>query len=343
MTIKEIAKQANVSIGTVDRVLHNRGRVSNKTRETIKKIIKQSDYKPNIFAHHLKTAKNFTFAVLMPEASQESNFWEATTKGIDKAQNELRLYKIKIKYFYYDRFSEESFKTVSERMLKSEINGILLAPVIYDLCREFIKKIPENIPFVFFNANIPDSKAISFIGQDPYQSGVVAAKLMSIMLKEKGEIAVIQGGSKSEYHHIERVRGFETFFKDNKDYSIMVYNLVGHPDKKWFYEVMDKIYFENKNLTGIFATSALTHYAAEYIKTKYTGKKIYLIGYDLVAENTALLNEGIIDFLINQKIEEQGFRGIYALYKNLILHEKTEKEFLMPIDIITRENLNYYK
>jgi LacI family transcriptional regulator len=46
--IKDIAERANVSVGTVDRVLHNRGEVAQETRDLINKIIEELEYKPNI-------------------------------------------------------------------------------------------------------------------------------------------------------------------------------------------------------------------------------------------------------------------------------------------------------
>ena len=55
--ILDIAKKAGVSIGTVDRVLHQRGEVSEETREKILKIIREFDYRPNILASTLASKK----------------------------------------------------------------------------------------------------------------------------------------------------------------------------------------------------------------------------------------------------------------------------------------------
>ena len=71
MTIKEIAREANVSIGTVDRVVHGRGRVAQKTTELVKKIIQESGYKPNIFGSRLSLSKDYIFAVIMPRLHQD--------------------------------------------------------------------------------------------------------------------------------------------------------------------------------------------------------------------------------------------------------------------------------
>lgn len=55
--VKEIARLANVSIGTVDRVLNNRVGVSEKTKAKILKIIEELNYQPNIFARRLASKK----------------------------------------------------------------------------------------------------------------------------------------------------------------------------------------------------------------------------------------------------------------------------------------------
>jgi LacI family transcriptional regulator len=44
-------------------------------------------------------------------------------------------------------------------------------------------------------------------------------------------------------------------------------------------------------------------------------KNIKVVGYELLKQNLESVNEGCIDFLINQKPEEQGYLGIHHLYK----------------------------
>ena len=66
-SIKEIAEKARVSIGTVDRVLHNRKGVSKETKAKIQRIVTATGYTPNIYARNLSLAKTYRFGVLMHE------------------------------------------------------------------------------------------------------------------------------------------------------------------------------------------------------------------------------------------------------------------------------------
>ena len=63
--IKDIARIAGVSIGTVDRVIHNRGKVAEGTRNKVQKIIEETNYSPNVMAQVLKSKKRFHLVSLL--------------------------------------------------------------------------------------------------------------------------------------------------------------------------------------------------------------------------------------------------------------------------------------
>ena len=65
-TIKDIARMAGVSAGTVDRVLHNRGDVSAASREKVQKVLDEIDYHPNMFAIGLAAKKRYRVLCIIP-------------------------------------------------------------------------------------------------------------------------------------------------------------------------------------------------------------------------------------------------------------------------------------
>src|SRR5687768_15912061 len=107
--VKEIARRANVSIATVDRVLHNRTGVSLKTKTKIDKIISELNYQPNIFARTLASRKIFEFAVLLPQISDETTYWQAPLAGILQAEKEVKPFGINITKYLFDQGDETSF------------------------------------------------------------------------------------------------------------------------------------------------------------------------------------------------------------------------------------------
>lgn len=80
VTLSDIAKMANVSKSTVSRYLNN-GSVSAKTREKLEKIIKETNYQPNILAQSLKAQKSSIVGVIIPRYDSPS--MSQVLKGID--------------------------------------------------------------------------------------------------------------------------------------------------------------------------------------------------------------------------------------------------------------------
>ena len=64
VTINDVAEAAGVGKGTVDRVLHNRGRVSEETRKRVLKCIEELGYKPNTAARMLAKRRIYKIAVI---------------------------------------------------------------------------------------------------------------------------------------------------------------------------------------------------------------------------------------------------------------------------------------
>src|SRR5690625_7942599 len=87
--IKEIAEKANVSIATVDRVIHKRGGVAKKTEELILKIIEEFDYQPNILASRLRSDTTYHLAVLIPRVTPNTEYWAGPPKRTEEARMDI--------------------------------------------------------------------------------------------------------------------------------------------------------------------------------------------------------------------------------------------------------------
>ncbi|RPI41646.1 MAG: sugar ABC transporter substrate-binding protein, partial [Bacteroidetes bacterium] len=99
--------------------------------------------------------------------------------------------------------------------------------------------------------------------------------------------------------------------------------------------------FRKYDLSGIFVTNSRVYRVAQYLAEKGT-MNVRLVGYDLLPESVELLRRDYIDFLISQRPEEQAFRGLISLFNLVAFNRGIPDRQLLPIDIITRENLVYY-
>ena len=138
-TIKDIAKEANVSTGTVDRVLHDRGGVSPRTREKIKKILKKKNFKINQIASSLAMKKHLNLATLIPLYDDQNVFWRSPTYGIQKASQEVSAYGIENNVFFFDQLDPKSYLNAFQRLIKTDPDAVVMVPLFVKESHEIIK------------------------------------------------------------------------------------------------------------------------------------------------------------------------------------------------------------
>ncbi|HOJ26657.1 MAG TPA: substrate-binding domain-containing protein [Candidatus Saccharicenans sp.] len=338
-----MARKAQVSIGTVDRVLHKRGRVKPETEKKVLQVIEEEGYRTNIFAKNLKLKKIFNFAVLIPRPEQDSHYWTLPIRGIERARNELASHRIQVKFFFFDRFQEKSVLLAGKKILKENFDGLLAAPVLPRSFGQVLNNLPSDLPFVFFDSYVPGIKPLSFIGQDAFQSGLLSSCLMRQTIHQAaGKIAVVKV-LPEDYHIAERINGFLHGVCDFRGFESVVVEINGQATPLEIRHNLETFYQRNRDLAGIFVTNAMTHKVAEWWKAKRSKQRLILLGYDPIPANIKLLKDRTINFLISQQSERQGYEGIYALFRHVVLGEKIRENIMTQIDIIMAENIDYYQ
>lgn len=341
--VKEIARRAKVSIATVDRVIHNRKGVSEETKDKINAIIKDMGFQPNILASRLASKKMNRFLVIIPQ-SLENEYWEDSENGIDRAYSEIRQYGITVDKLFYDLDRRESFSEIIRQVNVDTYDGVLLAPIFFDEGVRFAASCKQQgIPLVFINSDIPGEESLSYIGPHLFKSGYQAGKLINYGLK-KGRVLIVNISTEMDtYHHLLRKeQGFLAYFQDHADGNIELLKLDIRDTSDEFIEQELHAYLQrHPTIDAVFVTNSKVRAVARYFE-KFRIEKV-LVGYDFIRENVHYLQEGLIDFLIGQKPEEQGYTGVMHLFQHVVMGAVIEKQNFMPIDIITKENYEFYR
>ena len=115
-TIKNIAELAGVSKGTVDRVIHKRGKVSKDAFEKVNTVLNEIDYRPNLLARSLKNTRNYHICVVLPDFNKDS-FWLPCNEGILKAIDEFASFGVFIEPFFFNPNDVNSFLETNKKVL----------------------------------------------------------------------------------------------------------------------------------------------------------------------------------------------------------------------------------
>lgn len=345
--IVDIAKLAGVSVGTVDRVLHNRGRVSEEKRAKIEKVLKEINYEPNMVARFLASKKDYTFAVLIPSFAQ-GEYWELVTNGIDKATAELKNFNVAVEYFFFDQQDESSFNKTVQALQQREFAGVVIATIFGDSVIELSRKLEENeIPYIYIDSDIPNQHNLAYFGADSHMSGTIAAKLMMREIGQSGDVIIGKIKYKGTSNSVQmetREQGFKDYLNKNGFTGHIYYLEIDSEQSKDVLRELKDIISNVQNGAGAIVFNSRIYELADLFKTLNSEHKNFkLIGYDSIEKNVEALKNDQVLFLISQRSIQQGYDAIKSLSSYLLFSKSINKTNFMPIDILMKENIEYYK
>lgn len=342
--VKEIARRANVSTATVDRVLHNRTGVSEKTKAKINAIIKEMDYQPNILASRLASRKIINLAALIPDVSEETDFWSAPLNGIRRAEAEMKQYGVQVQVFLFDLNDKDSFAEQIRHVFEGDFHGILISPSFIEETKAFAAECGRRkIPYVFIDSDIPGLHSLAYIGPHLRKSGYVGAKLLTYRLEPEKKVLIINISKEIDnFNYLEIEDGFRAYFNDNAQPNEIVRIDIRETDYQSVARHLTYVFHLNKDIGAAFVTNSRVHTVASFLKNSHR-THVSLIGYDFVKENVDYLENNVIDFLICHRPDDQGYRGMMALYQTLVVNAPVTRQNYMPIDIVTKENYEFYQ
>lgn len=343
-TIKDIAQLAGVSAGTVDRVLHNRGEVSESSRLKVQKVLNEINYQPNMFAIGLAAKKKYHIVCLIPYYV-ENDYWHSVSIGIDRASRELKAFNVNVSYIHYCHEEEESYVRAGEELLLQKPDAVLIAPNFRLHTLEITRQLDElKTPYIFIDFNVKESQALKYIGQDSYMSGYIAAKILMRDYNPDKELVLFLPSNKDNPAEIQmqrRIEGFMRYLAEEKD-ALTIYDVILDKDDSLGNKVvLDSFFSEHPRAKLGASFNSRVYLVGEYLKE--TGRQLdALIGYDLLPANVDLLKSGEVKYLLGQRPGLQGYHGVKSLCEFVMLKKITQNVKYMPIDILMKENIAFY-
>lgn len=347
ITIKDIAEKAGVSVGTVDRVLHNRPNVSKKALAKVNKALEEMNYEPNMYASALATNKSYTFYCLMPKHESEA-YWEEVEQGQKKACETRRDFNVSIHILYYKRNDITTFTSTYEECLAAEPSGVIVVPANLELTRQFTDKLHErNIPFIMLDSYMPDLKPLAFFGQDSFASGYFAAKMLMLLANKEKEIMLmkqtVDGKAVASKQQDNREVGFRHYMRDHfPEINIIEVDLPYISSRKRYNDILETYFEEHPDTHHCITMTSKAHLVGDFL-LKTNRRDVQIMGYDMVGKNANCLRQGSISFLIAQHGYMQGYYSVDALVRAIILNKNVTPVNYMPIEILTKENVDFYR
>src|SRR5687768_8158614 len=201
VTIKDVAREANVSVATVSRVLNGSGPVSAETQHRIREIAGRLRYVPHGGARSLITSRTDTLGVLLPDLYGE--FFSEVIRGMDDTAQRNGFHLI----ISRSHATKHGIETAM-RAMRGRVDGVVaMSP---DLDAESLLNVPATLPVVLL-CSVPRGNAIDSVIIDNCRGARAMVKHL-IGLGHK-RIAIIKGAPRN-YDAAERLRGYRLALRD---------------------------------------------------------------------------------------------------------------------------------
>ncbi|MFA6708552.1 MAG: LacI family DNA-binding transcriptional regulator [Fusobacterium sp.] len=317
-TIKDIANLARVSGSTVSRALSDDSRISQKTKDKIKKIAIELNYKPNIMARGLVSKKKGILGVVLPKETMElftSQFFIEIMQGISTVAKKSDYYIM----FDFCKSDTEEFVSTKKFLESGLVDGIcLLSSRDEDRSLEFLKE--KQFPFVIIGEPIDKNNTLWVDNNNLEATYNIVSKY-----KEDKSLVFI-GGNKHLIVTKNRVSGFK---KACKHFNIEGKVILGENFSiEEGYNLAKKLKFKTGLKKLIVSDDQLLKGVLDYLEEK----KIYNI--EIISFNKCVIKEIWENKVktIDIKASELGSKAIELLLYG-IKNNITEKNDVVNIEL----------
>lgn len=347
ITIFDVAEMAGVSKGTVDRVLHNRGEVSKKSAEKVRKAIEALHFEPNLYASLLATRKNSLIACLLPEVSP-GTYWEKLRDGFIAGGQSVANLNVQTKIFSYDQYDLDSFAKACDTLMAANPAGVVIPPLFKNGTMTFVSQLrSKDIPYVYVDTKLEDADYFAYFGMPMYKSGCLCAALLTERLEESEvhDVAVVRirrDKSRQSDPTMNRREAFNEYINDRFP-NCTIHNIFIDPSRPESIDGdLEKGFESIPPCSMIVMFNSRIHLISDYLK-KHPDSTRRVIGFDNLDANLDALKDGAVDVLIAQRTEEQSRQAVMVLSDFILKGKKPAiRDNYMHMDILCRLNADNY-
>ncbi len=320
----------------MDRVLNNRGEVSEETAKRVLECAKELGYEPNIAGKALAARKkSYQIGVLMP--SINNPFFNDMTVEIKRLAKEYAHYGIKVQLKEMQGYNVEKQLQLIEEM--GHLSGLIITPMNEEPIRKKLRQLAEcGTAVITLNTDIENSERLCYVGSDYYEGGKMAAGLLKLLCKDGATIGIVNGSAKVQ-GHMKRVQGFcDELLKECKPYTIKAMCEALDDEDIAFEETM-KMLRSYKEIDAIFVVAAGVFGTCQAVQQLHRTPTI--ITFDEIPSTVELLQKDVIQATITQQASVQSAVAMQRMFDLLVKNKpiKTE-QYIVNNQIKIKQSYN---
>jgi LacI family transcriptional regulator len=335
-TVHDIAREAGVSLATVDRVLNARPGVRDKTVARVQTAIRTLGYVRDLTAANLARQRLYRFTFVLPEAT--TAFLSSVHAEVAEAVDRARIDRVEMRIVQVPAFDPHAVVQALHGLAPQD--GVaVMAPDTPEV-RDAVRRLRDTgTVVVALVSDLSDAHHDHFAGINNIAAGRTAGLLMGRFLGQRsGSIAVV-AGSMIARDHVERRKGFDDVLRTDFPALRVLPSLEARDDPDTVARLMTRLIGTTPDLCGVYSLGSGNRGLLAALDASVLSQRATIIAHELTPLHRAALTDRRIDAVINQDVGHlvrSALRVLRAKVDGIGIVESQER---IRIDIFLRENL----
>ncbi|MGF6347461.1 LacI family DNA-binding transcriptional regulator [Variovorax sp. W2I14] len=336
-TLSDVAREADVSLATVDRVLNKRTGVHARSIAQVQQAVERLNYRPDPAAARLARPHPHRVSFLLP--SGNNTFIEMLREQITGSSGWMEDHRVSAQTHQVDVFEPQR---LARRILalRGQCDTAVVMALDHPLVQAAIDKlVAQGIAVITLVSDVPKSQRQHFVGIDNVAAGRTAGTLVGRFSGvAKGEVGVIVG-SLSLRDHAERSLGFSQVMAAEYPGLRVLPPVEGKDDPKLARQLSARLLAAHPKLVALYSVGAGNPGISATLKASGRAGKIVFVGHELTPAARADLLDGTMAAVINQDAGHEIRSALRLAISRLTREPVHADQERIRIDIYLKDNL----
>jgi LacI family transcriptional regulator len=336
-TVHDIAKEAGVSLATVDRVLNARPGVRDKTIAKVQEAITRIGYVRDTYAANLARQRQYRLVFVLPEGPGQ--FAQSIKAVVQEAHASQLAERAVVRVVRVPVADPHAIVRALQSVGTEGLDGIALMVPETPQVRDAIARLKDaGVAVVTLVSDLPNSRRDFFIGINNVAAGRTAASLMGRFVHGAGEVLVVTNSLRSR-DSVERRLGFDEVMARDFPSVAVLPSVEAHDDPERMARIVGDVVARRERLSGLYSMGSGNATMLDALRCSPRAGRLAVIAHELTSTTRQALTAGELDAVIAQNVGHlvrSALRVLRNLCDGLPIYEPQER---LRIEIVLRENL----
>jgi LacI family transcriptional regulator len=336
---RDIATALKISIGTVDRALHNRGRIDEETKRRVLEAAAAMGYRPNLAASVLASRRRIRVSVNLP--AEIAYFYDQVREGIGAEHEAIAKVAVDLEYRTFPRLGvgeSEAFHNAIDNDVQGIITTFGNASDVSSLLRAAARK---NIQVLSVVTGASPSIPLPAVSNNPRLSGTTAAGLIAGFVKKRGKVAT-ETGNLLTWEHREKMNSFREALHRISPHLKVLPTIETFDKPNVAYRETLALLDANRDIVAYYVSTSNSPAVIRALKARELLGKMVLIASDPVPALIRHIRSGEVTATIHERPRAQGALALRNIYGILSEGKYARDRLLLQPHVVMRSNLDEF-